>query len=341
MSLKKHGRLIVDIEGISLSDADVHLIQDPNVGGLILFDRNFNSQEQLKSLCKDIRDIKEDILIAVDHEGGRVQRFKKDFTQIPSMQSLGSIAKSNHAQGLALAKDIGWLLASELIACGIDISFTPVLDLDTDKSIIIGDRAFSDDPQLVIDLAEALIYGMQEAGMSATGKHFPGHGGVFEDSHLEAPIDNRELEELFEKDLKPYIVLKDILSGVMTAHLTYPKIDSEAVSFSYFWLTTFMREQIGFKGVIFSDDLSMKGADIAGSYSEKARKSLEAGCDMLIVCNNRQGAKEVADFLTKNNISKISKIQTMLKTKDIDWNNLQDDPRRLDVISRIKDLGVQ
>ena len=341
MSLKKHGRLIVDIEGISLSDADIHLIQDPNVGGLILFERNFNSQEQLKSLCKDIRDIKEDILIAVDHEGGRVQRFKKDFTQIPSMQSLGNIAKSNHAQGLALAKDIGWLLASELIACGIDISFTPVLDLDTDKSIIIGDRAFSDDPQLVIDLAEALIYGMQEAGMSATGKHFPGHGGVFEDSHLEAPIDNRELEELFETDLKPYIVLKDILSGVMTAHLTYPKIDSEAVSFSYFWLTTFMREQIGFKGVIFSDDLSMKGADIAGSYSEKARKSLEAGCDMLIVCNNRQGAKEVADFLTKNNISKISKIQTMLKTKDIDWNNLQDDPRRLDVISRIKDLGVQ
>jgi len=341
MSFKKYGRLIVDIEGISLSDADIHLIQDPHVGGLILFERNFNSQEQLKSLCKDIRDIKEDILIAVDHEGGRVQRFKKDFTQIPSMQSLGKIAKSNQAQGLALAKDIGWLLASELIACGIDISFTPVLDLDTDKSIIIGDRAFSDDPQLVIDLAEALIYGMQEAGMSATGKHFPGHGGVFEDSHLEAPIDNRELEELFEKDLKPYIVLKDILSGVMTAHLTYPKIDSEAVSFSYFWLTTFMREQIGFKGVIFSDDLSMKGADTAGSYSEKARKSLEAGCDMLIVCNNRQGAKEVADFLTKNNISKVSKIQTMLKTKDIDWNNLQDDPRRLDVISRIKDLGVQ
>ncbi len=341
MSLKKYGRLIVDIEGISLSDADIHLIQDPNVGGLILFERNFNSQEQLKSLCKDIRDIKEDILIAVDHEGGRVQRFKKDFTQIPSMQSLGNIAKSNYAQGLALAKDIGWLLASELIACGIDISFTPVLDLDTDKSIIIGDRAFSDDPQLVIDLAEALINGMQEAGMSATGKHFPGHGGVFKDSHIEAPIDNRELAELFEKDLKPYIVLKDILSGVMTAHLTYPKIDSEAVSFSYFWLTTFMREQIGFKGVIFSDDLSMKGADIAGSYSEKARKSLEAGCDMLIVCNNRQGAKEVADFLTKNNISKISKIQTMLKTKDIDWNNLQDDPRRLDAISRIKDLGVQ
>lgn len=341
MSSKKCGRLIVDIEGISLSEADLKFIQDPHVGGLILFERNFNSLEQLKSLCKDIRDIKQDILIAVDHEGGRVQRFKKDFTQIPSMQSLGSIAKSNHAQGLAFAKDIGWLLASELIACGIDISFTPVLDLDTDKSIIIGDRAFSDDPQLVIDLAEALIYGMQEAGMSATGKHFPGHGGVFEDSHLEAPIDNRELEELFEKDLKPYIVLKDILSGVMTAHLTYPKIDSEAVSFSYFWLTTFMREQIGFKGVIFSDDLSMKGADIAGSYSEKARKSLEAGCDMLIVCNNRQGAKEVADFLTKNNISKISKIQTMLKTKDIDWNNLQDDPRRLDVISRIKDLGVQ
>ena len=341
MSSKKCGRLIVDIEGISLSEADLNFIQDPHVGGLILFERNFTSHDQLKSLCKDIRDIKEDILIAVDHEGGRVQRFKKDFTQIPSMQSLGSIAKSNHAQGLALAKDIGWLLASELIACGIDISFTPVLDLDTDKSLIIGDRAFSDDPQLVIDLAEALIYGMQEAGMSATGKHFPGHGGVFEDSHIEAPIDNRELEELFEKDLKPYIVLKDILSGVMTAHLTYPKIDSEAVSFSYFWLTTFMREQIGFKGVIFSDDLSMKGADIAGSYSEKARKSLEAGCDMLIVCNNRQGAKEVADFLTKNNISKISKIQTMLKTKDIDWNNLQDDPRRLDVISRIKDLGVQ
>ena len=189
MLQQTHGRLMIDIEGISLSEDDIHLLKNPNIGGIILFERNFESRDQILSLCSDIKSINKEILIAVDHEGGRVQRFKDDFTHIPSMQSLGDFVKKNPSQGLKLSEEIGWLLASELISSGIDISFAPVLDLDRDKSSIIGNRSFGDDPQLVIDTSEALIKGMNDAGMAATGKHFPGHGGVVEDSHLEAPQD--------------------------------------------------------------------------------------------------------------------------------------------------------
>ena len=338
MSVQEYGRLMVDIEGISLSDDDIALIKNPHVGGLILFERNFQSRQQLNSLCAAIKNIKDEILIAVDHEGGRVQRFKDDFTHIPSMQSLGDFVKKHPIDGIDLAKDIGWLLASELISSGIDISFTPVLDIDRDRSTIIGNRSFGDDPQLVIDVAEALIEGMKDAGMAATGKHFPGHGGIAEDSHIEAPIDNRTLEELFEHDLKPYIVLQDLLGGIMSAHLTFPNIDSDSVGFSFFWLTTILRQQLGFNGVIFSDDLSMKGADIAGNYSDKARMALEAGCDMILVCNNRLGSKEVIEYLAENGISKTSKINTMLKNNEIEWNELKNHPRRLNTISMLNNM---
>ena len=214
------------------------------------------------------------------------------------------------------------------------------MDLDRDKSSIIGNRSFGDDPQLVIDTSEALIKGMNDAGMAATGKHFPGHGGVVEDSHLEAPQDLRELEELFKHDLKPYIILQDSLKGIMSAHLTFPKIDPDIVSFSFFWLTVVLRQQLGFNGVIFSDDLSMKGADVAGSYSEKARLALEAGCDMILVCNNRKGSKEVIKYLEENKVPRTSKITTMLKTNEINWNDLKSHPRRISVISMIKEIGL-
>jgi len=340
MSQQTHGRLMIDIEGISLSEDDIYLLKNPNIGGIILFERNFESRDQILSLCSDIKSINKEILIAVDHEGGRVQRFKEDFTHIPSMQSLGDFVKKNPSQGLKLSEEIGWLLASELISSGIDISFAPVLDLDRDKSSIIGNRSFGDDPQLVIDTSEALIKGMNDAGMAATGKHFPGHGGVVEDSHLEAPQDLRELEELFKHDLKPYIILQDSLKGIMSAHLTFPKIDPDIVSFSFFWLTVLLRQQLGFNGVIFSDDLSMKGADVAGSYSEKARLALEAGCDMILVCNNRKGSKEVIKYLEENKVPRTSKITTMLKTNEINWNDLKSHPRRLGVISMIKEIGL-
>ena len=340
MSQQTHGRLMIDIEGISLSEDDIYLLKNPNIGGIILFERNFESRDQILSLCSDIKSINKEILIAVDHEGGRVQRFKEDFTHIPSMQSLGDFVKKNPSQGLKLSEEIGWLLASELISSGIDISFAPVLDLDRDKSSIIGNRSFGDDPQLVTDTSEALIKGMNDAGMAATGKHFPGHGGVVEDSHLEAPQDLRELEELFKHDLKPYIILQDSLKGIMSAHLTFPKIDPDIVSFSFFWLTVVLRQQLGFNGVIFSDDLSMKGADVAGSYSEKARMALEAGCDMILVCNNRKGSKEVIKYLEENKVPRTSKITTMLKTNEINWNDLKSHPRRISAISMIKEIGL-
>ena len=340
MSQQTHGRLMIDIEGISLSEDDIHLLKNPNIGGIILFERNFESRDQILSLCSDIKSINKEILIAVDHEGGRVQRFKEDFTHIPSMQSLGDFVKKNPSQGLKLSEEIGWLLASELISSGIDISFAPVLDLDRDKSSIIGNRSFGEDAQLVIDTSEALIKGMNDAGMAATGKHFPGHGGVVEDSHIEAPQDLRELEELFKHDLKPYIILQDSLKGIMSAHLTFPKIDPDIVSFSFFWLTVVLRQQLGFNGVIFSDDLSMKGADVAGSYSEKARMALEAGCDMILVCNNRKGSKEVIKYLEENKVPRTSKITTMLKTNEINWNDLKSHPRRISAISMIKEIGL-
>lgn len=181
---------------------------------------------------------------------------------------------------------------------------------------------------------------MKNAGMASTGKHFPGHGGVEADSHLEAPKDLRELEELYDYDLKPYIVLQEVLQGIMSAHLTFPNIDSDSVGFSYFWLTTILREQIGFSGVIFSDDLSMKGADVAGNYSDKAQMALEAGCDMILVCNNRKGSKEVIKYLEENKVSRTSKITNMLKTNEINWNDLKNDPKRLNTISLIKERGL-
>ena len=339
MLVQKYGRLMIDVEGISLSNDDIDLIKNSHVGGIILFERNFESREQIQNLCSNIKEIKEEVLIAVDHEGGKVQRFKEGFTLIPNMQSIGNLIKANREQGISFANDIGWLIAAELVACGIDISFAPVLDLDHDKSTIIGNRSFSTDPEVVTDLAEALILGMQEAGMAATGKHFPGHGGVSGDSHIEAPVDNRDLNELFQKDLKPYIVLKDLLAGVMTAHLTFPKIDNDAVSFSFFWLNTILREQIGFKGTIFSDDLSMKGADLAGSYSSKAQKALDAGCDMLLVCNNRKGALEVLKYLEENKISTSSKIINMRNNKNINWNDLANSERRNSIISNISQIS--
>jgi beta-N-acetylhexosaminidase len=256
------------------------------------------------------------------------------------MQLLGDFVKKNPDEGLSLAEDIGWLLASELISSGIDISFAPVLDLDRNTSSIIGNRSFGEDPQLVIDTSQALIKGMKNAGMASTGKHFPGHGGVEADSHLEAAKDLRELEELYDCDLKPYIVLQEVLQGIMSAHLTFPNIDSDSVGFSYFWLTTILREQIGFSGVIFSDDLSMKGADVAGNFSDKAQMALEAGCDMILVCNNRKGSKEVIKYLEENKVSRTSKITNMLKTNAINWNDLKNDPKRLNTISLIKERGL-
>ena len=330
------GRLMISIEGMTLSSSDKDLIRNRHVGGIILFTRNFHSQPQIEELCSEIKNIKNNIIIAVDQEGGRVQRFNGEYTQLPSMQVLGDYCLNNNNYGFAA--DVGWLMSLELIASGVDISFAPVLDVDRNTSSIIGNRSFSNKPQNVVDIASHFIQGMSEAGMKATGKHFPGHGGIKEDSHIAEPIDIRSHNELMDTDLKPFIELKDKLSAVMTAHITYPDIDNVCVSFSEIWLKNILQNNIGFNGVIFSDDLTMKGAGNT-SMDEKAIKALNAGCDMVLVCNDYKGANSVINRFEKEDIDLNSRIGMMQKTKTCNWDDLADNPRVIETKQIIKTLG--
>ena len=322
------GRLMIDIQGTSLSYADIELINNNQVGGLILFERNFHSKEQIFDLCSEIKGIKRDILISVDQEGGRVQRFKSGFTKLPSMQVLSDYAASN--SNINIFKEVGWLMAAELIAVGIDISFAPVLDVDRNTSSIIGNRSFSDIPSNVSSIAKEFISGMNEAGMQATGKHFPGHGGIFEDSHLLQPQDKRTLDELIKRDLIPFMDLKDDIGGIMCAHILFPEVDALSAGFSPFWIKEILRNRIGFKGVVFSDDLTMKGAG-EYSYAERVNLSLSAGCDMVLICNSRDGVTEAITHMEQNNIGGSNVIPSMLSHSKILWEDLNNSDRRLKI----------
>ena len=269
-----YGRLMLDIDGKSLSIEDKKLISNKHVGGLIFFSKNFESFQQISNLVKEVREIKENILIAVDQEGGRVQRLNNEFTKIPSMQEIARFAKEHNDS--SICKDIGWLISSELIATGIDINFAPVLDIDESTSSIIGNRAFSNNSDEVTSMASDYIDGMHEAGMSSTGKHFPGHGGVAEDSHKELPEDIRQLDDLMDSDMKPYIKLANKLDAIMCAHILFPNIDKSIPSFSQHWIKKILRNKIKYDGLIFSDDLTMLGAG-GEPCSEKARKSMRYG----------------------------------------------------------------
>lgn len=319
------GRLMIDIQGTSLSHADIELINNNQVGGLILFERNFHSKEQIFDLCSEIKGIKRNILISVDQEGGRVQRFKSGFTKLPSMQVLSDYAASN--SNINIFKEVGWLMAAELIAVGIDISFAPVLDVDRNTSSIIGNRSFSDIPSHVSSIAKEFISGMNEAGMQATGKHFPGHGGIFEDSHLLQPQDKRTLDELIKRDLIPFMDLKDDIGGIMCAHILFPEVDALSAGFSPFWIKEILRNRIGFKGVVFSDDLTMKGAG-EYSYAERVNLSLSAGCDMVLICNSRDGVTEAITHMEQNNIGGSNVIPSMLSHSKILWEDLNNSDRR-------------
>ena len=319
------GRLMIDIQGTSLSYADIELINNNQVGGLILFERNFHSKEQIFDLCSEIKGIKRNILISVDQEGGRVQRFKSGFTKLPPMQALSDYAASN--SNINIFKEVGWLMAAELIAVGIDISFAPVLDVDRNTSSIIGNRSFSDIPSNVSSIAKEFISGMNEAGMQATGKHFPGHGGIFEDSHLLQPQDKRTLDELIKRDLIPFMDLKDDIGGIMCAHILFPEVDALSASFSPFWIKEILRNRIGFKGVVFSDDLTMKGAG-EYSYAERVNLSLSAGCDMVLICNNRDGVTEAITHMEQNNIGGSHIVSSMLSHSKILWEDLKNSDRR-------------
>ncbi len=276
------GPLMIDIAGLELSDLDRERLTHPLVGGVILFARNYRDREQLTALCAAIHALRSPVLpITIDHEGGRVQRCKEGFTHLPAMRTLGVLWDKDKAAALAEARAVGRTLAAELLQCGVDFSFTPVLDLDWGPSGVIGDRAFHKDPQAVAELAGALIEGLRAEGMGACGKHFPGHGWVAADSHVAIPVDERSLAEI-ATDMIPYAKLK--LDAVMPAHVIYPQVDSRPAGFSPVWLQK-LREEFAFDGVIFSDDLSMEGASVAGDIVDRANAAWSAGCDMLLVCN--------------------------------------------------------
>lgn len=277
-----HGPLMIDIAGLELTDLDRERLTHPLVGGLILFARNYASPEQLSRLCAEVHGLRSPpLIIAIDHEGGRVQRCRDGFTRLPPMRRLGELWDSSPDEAVDAAQDLGYVLAAELRSHGVDLSFTPVLDLDWGRSSVIGNRAFHGDPEVVVKLAGALIAGLRRAGMAACGKHFPGHGWVAADSHVAIPVDERTLAEL-AADMLPYRQLA--LDAVMPAHVIYPAVDSRPAGFSPVWIGK-LRDELGFDGVIFSDDLSMQGAAIAGDIVARVDAAWSAGCDMLLVCN--------------------------------------------------------
>jgi beta-N-acetylhexosaminidase len=279
---------VIDPASAVLTEDDVRRLRHPAVGGVILFTRNFVSPAQLQALTQDIRALREpQLLIGVDHEGGRVQRFKEGFTALPPMRAFGQLWDRDRDAGRAAAHAAGYIIGAELAAHGLDFSFAPVLDLDYGASSVIGDRALHYDPLAVGALAAALIGGLAQGGMGAVGKHFPGHGYAAADSHVAVPTDGRALSEILRKDLVPYApAIQAGLAGVMPAHVIYPRIDAEPAGYSRVWLQDILRGKLGFGGLVFSDDLSMAGASTAGGVAERARAALDAGCDMVLLCND-------------------------------------------------------
>lgn len=292
------GPLMIDVAGYSLTEVEKERLQHPLVGGVILFSRNYESPEQIAELTASIRRLRDPhLLISVDHEGGRVQRFRKGFTHIPPAGTLGKHFHSHPNHALKLAETAGWLMAAELRAVGVDFSFAPVLDLDYGVSEVIGDRSFHRDPDSVSKLAAAYIQGMKSAWMSAVGKHFPGHGAVTVDSHKGLPIDERHFEDIWAEDMVPFRRLSSVLAGVMPAHIVFTQSDDKPAGFSPFWVQKVLRQKIGFQGAVFSDDLSMAGAAVAGNAADRAEAALAAGCDMALVCNDPEAVDLVLDNL--------------------------------------------
>ncbi len=300
--MTEHAPLILDVAGLALTAADRRRLAHPLTGGMILFARNWKNREQLSALCAEIKAVREDLLICVDHEGGRVQRFRTDgFTHLPPMRAFGDLWMKDAMAATNAATAAGYILGAELRACGVDFSFTPVLDLDWGESGVIGDRAFHRDARVAALLAKSLMHGLLQAGVANCGKHFPGHGFVKADSHTEIPVDRRSLKAILAEDAAPYGWLNTSLTSLMPAHVIYPKVDSLPAGFSPRWLQDILRQRLGFAGAIFSDDLSMEGARrIQGrevSYTEAGVAALNAGCDMVLLCNQSVGEGQPVDEL--------------------------------------------
>ena len=325
------GPVMLDVAGLALTDEDRERLTHRLTGGVILFSRNFESTDQLLRLTDAIHALRTpQLLIAVDHEGGRVQRFQSGFTAIPAMRSLGHAWDRDASLARATASDIGYVLASELRACGVDMSFTPVLDVDFGASGVIGDRAFHGDPRAIVQLAGALMTGLREAGMRCVGKHYPGHGFVHADSHFEVPVDERPRAEIEACDLLPYRELAGRgLSAVMPAHVIYQQVDRMPAGYSPLWIKEILRGELGFEGVVFSDDLSMEGASMAGGVVARAQTALGAGCDMVLVCNNPDAADRLLSGLhVLQEAQSVERIATMRPDPfPMDFNTLRRLPR--------------
>lgn len=291
---------MLDVEGIELSQEEREILQHPLVGGVILFTRNYENIEQLTQLVREIKQLRQPpLLIGVDHEGGRVQRFRQGFSRIPPAALFGELYTESADKAVALCEQAAWLMAAELISVGIDFSFAPVLDIDYGQSSVIGDRAFHSDVDIIVTLAQAYTEGMADAGMASVAKHFPGHGYVEADSHIDIPIDHRELDEIYQADIQPFKrLIEKGLTAIMPAHVIYDKVDKLPAGFSSRWIQDILRTQLVFQGVIFSDDLTMQGASTVGdNYAARAQQALSAGCDIALICNNRSGAVQILDEL--------------------------------------------
>ncbi|GAC1407869.1 MAG: beta-N-acetylhexosaminidase [Burkholderiaceae bacterium] len=330
------GPVMLDVTGPTLDEDDFRRIQHPLTGGVILFARNYRDRAQLVALTTAIHAARPGVLIGVDHEGGRVQRFKTDgFTKLPAMRALGMLWERDVLASTRVATNVGFVLGAELRACGVDLSFTPVLDLDFGESSIIGDRAFHRDPRVVTMLAKSLNHGLALAGMANCGKHFPGHGFVKADSHVAVPVDDRNVEAVLGDDATPYEWLGLSLAAVMPAHVIYPKVDRHPAGFSEKWLSI-LRKRFGFQGVIFSDDLSMEGASVAGSVVDGARAALRAGCDMILICNSpdkadvllaQLDASTLDDDISRASAARVAALVPLAPS--MNWETLQSDARYL------------
>lgn len=339
------GPVMLDVLGTELTDEDRKRLKHPLVGGVILFSRNYTSQAQLARLTAEIHALRNPhLLIAVDHEGGRVQRFRDGFTRLPPMRELGHIWDEHPNRAKTLAHQTGWVLAAELRASGVDFSFTPVLDIDFEHSGVIGDRAFHRDPQAIAVLAHSLMLGLKQGGMASVGKHFPGHGFVRADSHLEIPVDERDYADIEMDDLVPFKQMIDFgMAGMMPAHVIYPKVDKQPAGFSSIWLKDVLRKELGFDGVIFSDDLSMEGASVAGGVVKRAEAALQAGCDMVLVCNKPDSADELLAGLKWQMpaLCMARLIRMHGRPHPESWDRLHEDKHYVAAVHAVGSLGVR
>ena len=339
------GPVMLDVEGAALTDADRERLAHPLAGGVILFSRNYVSPEQLARLTADIHAVRNPpLIIGVDHEGGRVQRFREGFTAIPPMRALGQEWDRNRAQARELARELGFVLAAELRAHGVDLTFAPVLDTEHGRSSVIGDRALHSDPQVIAELARGLVRGFKAAGMGAVGKHFPGHGHVVADSHHAVPVDERSYDEIAGHDLVPFRRLATAgLTGIMPAHVIYPQVDAQPAGFSPVWLKRVLREELAFGGVVFSDDLSMEGASVAGGSVARAEAALGAGCDMVLVCNAPAAVDELFAGLRyatpPATLARLVRMHGRARAKNME--KLRQDARYADALRAIAGIGAK